>query len=100
MRERKKSKSSSAGDEKSQILARLEDLELRMKLLEARVRNSAQSARRVSPAEARAIKSREARRSRQRARCPGCTLELPPGKKGESCVWCGFQFDAVGGKLR
>ena len=97
MRERKKSK---PDDERAALAARIEDLELRMKLLEARVRNSVPSARRVSPAEARAIKSREARRSRQRARCPGCTLELPPGKKGESCVWCGFQFDAVGGKLR
>ena len=97
MRERKKSK---ADDDRAALVARIEDLELRMKLLEARVRNALPSARRVSPAEARAIKSREARRSRQRARCPGCTLELPPGKKGDSCVWCGFQFDAVGGKLR
>jgi hypothetical protein len=89
-----------SGDDRAALLARIEDLELRMKLLEARVRNAALSARRPTPAELRAIKSREARRSRQRPRCPGCTLELPPGRKGESCVWCGFQFDAVSGKLR
>jgi hypothetical protein len=96
---RGKKKSRAAGDHAA-LMARIEDLELRMKLLEARVRNSALSARRPTPAELRAIKSREARRSRPRRRCPGCTLELPPGRKGESCVWCGFQFDAVGGKLR
>jgi hypothetical protein len=96
----RKPKTSRADDERLALMARLEDLELRMKLLEARVRNAAQSARRPSPAEVRAIKSRDARRSRQRQRCPGCTLELPAGRKGESCVWCGFQFDAVSGKLR
>lgn len=93
-------KKSRADEERAALLARIEDLELRMKLLEARVRNAAQSARRPTPAELRAIKSREARRGRARPRCPGCTLELPPGKKGDSCVWCGFQFAAVGGKLR
>ena len=97
MRPRKKTK---RDDEWALVLARIEDLELRVKLLEARVRSAAISARRPSPAEVRAIKSRAARRSRQRPRCPGCTLELPPGRKGQSCVWCGFQFDAVGGKLR
>lgn len=97
MRSKKKSP---ADDERAQLRARIEDLELRVKLLEARVRAAAANARRPSPAELRAIKSREARRSRQRPRCPGCTLELPPGRRGLSCVWCGFQFDAVGGKLR
>lgn len=87
-------------DERAQLLARVEDLELRVKLLEARVRSAALYARRPTPAEVRAIKSRQGRRRRQRPRCPGCTLELPPGRKGQSCVWCGFQFDAVGGKLR
>jgi hypothetical protein len=29
-------------------------------------------------------------------RCPGCLLELPKGRRGDSCVWCGFVFDAVG----
>ena len=35
------------------------------------------------------------RRRRSRPRCPGCMLELPQGRKGQSCVWCGFRFDAV-----
>ena len=97
MRSRKPSR---ADDQRARLEARIEDLELRVKLLEARVRSTTLQARRPTPAELRAIKSREARRSRMRPRCPGCTLELPPGRKGTSCVWCGFQFDAVSGKLR
>jgi hypothetical protein len=31
-------------------------------------------------------------------RCPGCWLELVK-RKGKTCVWCGFRFDAVKPKL-
>ncbi|RKG67751.1 hypothetical protein D7V88_40955, partial [Corallococcus terminator] len=37
---------------------------------------------------------------RARPRCPGCTLELPRGRRGESCVWCGFVFAAVARRPR
>jgi hypothetical protein len=81
----------------AQLFARIEDLELRIKLLEARVRAvSAENKayRESSGVRAAAAASRKARRSRPRPRCPGCVLELPPGKRGDSCVWCGFRFDS------
>ena len=73
--------------------ARIEDLELRLKLLEARVRAGLPQAR--APQREAARLSRVARRSRPRPRCPGCLLELPPGRRGDACVWCGFRFEAV-----
>ncbi len=82
-------------EERAQLLSRIEDLELRMKLLEARVRNLYADRRREGAAAEAAKQSREKRRSRVRPRCPGCLLELPPGRKGDSCVWCGFRFDAL-----
>jgi len=48
--------------------------------------------------EARTAAARTVSAARPRPRCPGCTLELPPGRKREDCVWCGFRFDAVGGR--
>lgn len=87
-------------EERARLEGRLEDLELRVKLLEARMRGAFAQARRPDPGAARVLKSLKARRGRARPRCPGCTLELPPGRKGPTCVWCGFQFAAVGGKLR
>ncbi|MBI3182924.1 MAG: hypothetical protein HYZ28_12375 [Myxococcales bacterium] len=85
-------------EERAQLLARLDDLEVRMKLLEARVRALNADHRREGAAAEAAKASRQARRSRPRLRCPGCLLELPPGRKGEKCVWCGFRFDAVSGR--
>lgn len=82
-------------EERAQLLARIEDLELRMKLLEARVRGLNADQRRKSAATETAQASKQARRSRPRLRCPGCLLELPKGRRGETCVWCGFRFDAV-----
>ncbi|MBX7117094.1 MAG: hypothetical protein K1X64_22445 [Myxococcaceae bacterium] len=84
-------------EERSALLARVADLELRMKLLEARVRAGMVQARRPGIEESTARLSRTARRSRPRQRCPGCTLELPVGRKGDNCVWCGFRFDALDG---
>jgi len=76
--------------------ARLEDLEVRVKQLEARLRATLAQARRDSGRGRKTV----ARPEPRRPRCPGCTLELPAGRRGESCVWCGFRFDAVSGLLR
>jgi len=75
--------------------ARLQDLELRVKQLEARLRATL-SAARHGPVKGRKVAAPVSRRPR----CPGCTLELPVGRRGEACVWCGFRFDAVSGLLR
>lgn len=76
------------------LAAQVAVLEQRVALLEARVRNlSAQAIRGASQAAVR--QRREARRVRSWPRCPGCLLELPPGRRVDSCVWCGFRFDAV-----
>jgi hypothetical protein len=80
-------------NETARLKARVEELELRVKLLEARVRAGFAQAR--VPLREAARASREARRQRPRARCPGCLLELPPGRRGDACVWCGFRFEAV-----
>lgn len=77
----------------TRLKARVEELELRVKLLEARVRAGLGQARVAQREQAR--RSRAARRSRPRPRCPGCLLELPAGRKGEACVWCGFRFEAA-----
>lgn len=77
------------------LTARIAELEWRIKLLEARVRNvSADVRKQGEPARGEGL-SKARRRVRERARCLGCLLELPPGRRGESCVWCGFIFDAV-----
>jgi len=70
------------------LSARVGEVEVRVKLLEARVRDVA----------ARVPEKKPAPRTRARPRCPGCQLELPPGRRGENCVWCGFVFDAVKGR--
>ncbi len=83
-------KSASAGlsnDERVRLLVRIDDLELRVKMLEARVRAVGQSTRRAEPEKKRGA---VLRRARPRPRCPGCTLELPVGRRGESCVWWGY----------
>lgn len=75
-------------DEKAALEARIIDLELRLKLLEARVRSAASAAAPAAP-------KRAAKPQKERPRCPGCLLELPPGRRGDSCVWCGFYFEAI-----
>ena len=84
---------SSKNSETARLRHRIEELELRVKLLEARVRAGLNQAR--APQREAARLSRVGRRYRPRARCPGCLLELPLGRKGEHCVWCGFRFEAV-----
>jgi hypothetical protein len=79
-----------------ELRARIEELELRVKLLEARVRAGLGQARAPQREAARASRvARAARRVRAKPRCPGCLLELPRGPSGESCVWCGFRFEAA-----
>lgn len=91
----------------ARLSARIEALEDRVRRLEVLVRGAAAAARSrgagsasgktAGKAVARVRREPSAPRvkGRARPRCPGCTLELPSGPRGESCVWCGFQFDAV-----
>ncbi|MBN1205042.1 MAG: hypothetical protein JXB05_08985 [Myxococcaceae bacterium] len=76
----------------ARLFARIEALEDRVRRLEAHLRRAA------STLKARSVGSKPARpprAGRPRPRCPGCTLELPRGRRGETCVWCGFHFAAV-----
>jgi hypothetical protein len=75
-----------AGDT-DRLAVRVAELELRIRMLEARIRE-------VAPTPKKG-KAKAQRLGRPRPRCPGCLLELPKGRRGESCVWCGFFFDAV-----
>ena len=71
------------------LAERIADLELRIKLVEGRLRQLASAQRSEgSPVE-------PARKGRPRARCPGCHLEIPVGRRGDNCIWCGFYFSAV-----
>jgi hypothetical protein len=80
----------------ARLSARVVDLETRVRLLEAHVR---QLKAQVQPAEGAApAGTTKSSRTRPRPRCPGCLLELPKGRRGETCVWCGFMFSAVGGR--
>ena len=76
-----------------QLLAQVAQLELRVKLLESRVRASVAQARRPQAEQSRL--SRQARRRRPAPRCPGCLLELPAGPRRDTCVWCGFRFEVA-----
>jgi hypothetical protein len=76
-----------------QLLNQVSQLELRVKLLESRVRATAAQARRPQAEQSRL--SRQARRARSRPRCPGCLLELPSGPQQKTCVWCGFRFEVA-----
>ncbi|HZA13969.1 MAG TPA: hypothetical protein VE618_05720 [Myxococcaceae bacterium] len=84
-----------SGDEEREaaIERRFVELEDRVRILEARVR---ELARAKVEAGAPTPGQRVAARTRPRPRCPGCTLELPKGRRGDCCVWCGFVFSAVG----
>lgn len=87
----------------ARLSARIEALEDRVRRLEVLVRGAAAAARSRNSGSAAGKAVARVRREpsaprvkgRARPRCPGCTLELPSGPRGESCVWCGFQFDAV-----
>ncbi|SEK81547.1 MULTISPECIES: hypothetical protein [Stigmatella] len=77
----------------ARLSARIEALEDRVRQLELHVRRAASAAVRARSGKATAS-PREVS-GKPRPRCPGCTLELPRGRRGESCVWCGFHFAAV-----
>lgn len=93
----------SDADLHARLSARIEALEDRVRRLEVLVRGAAVAARsRASGSTSGRTVARVRReppaprvKGRARPRCPGCTLELPAGPRGGSCVWCGFQFDAV-----
>jgi hypothetical protein len=86
-------KSSGDPEREAATERRLEALEDRVRILEARVRDLARA--KIEGATP-PTGQRAAARTRPRPRCPGCTLELPKGRRGDSCVWCGFVFSAVG----
>jgi hypothetical protein len=69
---------------------RIADLEDRIRALELRVARVSKSSERLS-AEKTALRPPIPSASR----CPGCLLELPRGRRGSSCVWCGFVFAAA-----
>jgi len=78
-------------DARDRLASRVADLEDRLTLLEARLRRTV-----VALKEAGAPKKPlEVLGHKDRPRCPGCKLEVPKGRRGDACVWCGFRFDAV-----
>lgn len=79
----------------AELHARVEALEDRVRRLEAYVRRTAAGSGGAPSVKKGARGAEPAKSSRPRPRCPGCRLELPSGPRGESCVWCGFLFDAV-----
>ncbi|MDY7231460.1 hypothetical protein [Hyalangium rubrum] len=86
----------------ARLSARIEALEDRVRRLEQHVRRAVSSSLRAQPATSarHAQAAAPARQERPRPRCPGCTLELPRGRKRETCVWCGFHFSAVRRRAR
>jgi hypothetical protein len=84
----------------ARLAARIEALEDRVRQLEVRVSGTAVARRVRAQGLVRRKTAAPRTASRPQPRCPGCTLELPPGRKGEACVWCGFQFDAVRSRKR
>jgi hypothetical protein len=76
----------------ARLSARIEALEDRVRRLEQHVRRTAATLRTRATTSAKAS---QARQGQVRPRCPGCTLELPRGRRKETCVWCGFHFAAV-----
>ena len=69
------------------VLARLAEVEDRLRRLERRLAA-------VPPARGRTRSARAAAPTGG-PRCPGCTLELPRGHRGDTCAWCGFLLTAV-----
>jgi hypothetical protein len=72
------------------LSGRIAELEDRIRALELRVARVSKSSERLSP-EKTSLRPPLPSASR----CPGCLLELPRGRRGTSCVWCGFVFSAV-----
>jgi hypothetical protein len=79
----------------ARLSARIEALEDRVRRLEQYLQRAASSLRARATTSAKVAQARPSRQPRPRPRCPGCTLELPRGRRKETCVWCGFHFSAV-----
>jgi hypothetical protein len=62
---------------------RVGELELRVRSLERKLKPPSPVALKATP------------KGKPRPTCAGCLLELPKGRRGDCCVWCGFRFDAV-----
>jgi hypothetical protein len=72
------------------LAGRIAELEDRIRALELRMARVSRSGERLAPEKA-ALRPPAPSASR----CPGCLLELPRGRRGVACVWCGFVFSAV-----
>jgi len=83
-------RSRSDADLAVRLAGRIAELEDRIRALELRVARVSRSAERLAPEKA-ALRPPAPSASR----CPGCLLELPKGRRGLACVWCGFVFSAV-----
>jgi hypothetical protein len=92
-RRNRRQAASASAEETDQLRARIGELEDRLRLLEAHVRRLSAQTSALTQTSRRPLPKVPA--ARPRPRCPGCKLELPKGRRGEACVWCGFVFDAV-----
>lgn len=75
----------STPDEQLALRLRVAELEARVRWLERRLTQVTPPPR--SKARAKAVSLRP--------RCPGCLMEVPRGRRGKACRFCGFRFDAV-----
>lgn len=83
-------RSRSDADLAVRLAGRIAELEDRIRALELRVARVSRSSERLAT-EKTALRPPTPSASR----CPGCLLELPRGRRGAACVWCGFVFSAV-----
>src|SRR5262249_4285601 len=79
------------------LAARIAELELRLKLLEARVRTLAadESRRKASEGQEVGGKQKPAAPARERPRCPGWLWALAPGRRRAGWVWWASRCEAV-----
>lgn len=81
--------------------ARLDEMELRIRMLEARLRETTTELEKAraaaTPKKGKGAATKKA--GPPKARCGGCMLELPKGHRDEHCVWCGFFLPAVKTRL-
>lgn len=68
------------------LLLRIDELEARLARVEARLRALGDTG---------GGKKKPLRPRSPGPLCPGCSLEIPRGRRRENCVWCGFRFDAL-----
>ncbi len=68
------------------IRVRVAELEARVRWLEGKLKKVALAAK---------VKPEPVIKGAMRARCPSCFAQVPRGKRGQNCVYCGFSFDVV-----